>query len=375
MSLRVDRVASKRDLHRFVTLPWEIYRDDPAWVPPLIGDTKKLFDREHHPFYEHGDVVPFLATRGGKPVGRIAAIRNTAHERFHEESVGFFGFFECVNDPAAASALVDEGRAYMRERNLPRFRGPMNPSTNEECGVLVDGFEHPPRVMMTHSPPYYDALLTGAGLAKCKDLVAYTMEDGGTVPDRLERGVNIVLKRNPGVVFRDLNMKDYANEVRRFQKVYNQAWEKNWGFVPMTAAEIEHMAKELKRVIDPGLVRFAERDGEPVGFALALPDVNQALKHANGRLFPLGLLKILWHARKINRVRVIALGLVPEMRRSGLDIVLYRDLFTYGTGKGYHTGEFSWILEDNVAMRRPMESIGDWVYKTYRIYEAPVAGR
>jgi len=282
--------------------------------------------------------------------------------------VGFFGFFECERDPEAAAALLDAARAFARERGLPRVRGPMNPSTNEECGILVEGFDTPPSVMMTHSLPYYDALLQECGAEKAKDLVAYVMHDTG-LPDLLRRGAAVAERRNPGLTVRPLDMKNFAAEVERFRRVYNAAWERNWGFVPMTDAEVDHMAAELRRVIDPGLVRFAIRNGETVGFAFALPDVNQALRHANGRLFPFGLLKILWHMRRIDSVRVIALGLLPEVRRSGIDVILYRDVFAYGTGKGYHRGEFSWILEDNRAMRRPLDAMGAEVYKTYRIYE------
>lgn len=367
MSLIVEPVESGKDLHRFAVLPWDLYRSDPMWVP-LIGEFKKLFDRAKHPFFQHGDVVPFLARRDGRVVGRIAAIRNRAHEDFHGEAMGFFGFFECEDDQETARALVDAVRGWLKEQGLPRFMGPMNPSTNEECGILVDGFQYPPMVMMTHSLPYYDALLKGSGLAKAKDLLAYVMHDEG-LPERLVRGAKIAAKRNPGVTYRPLDMKDFDNEVERFRQVYNQAWERNWGFVPMTDAEVTHMAKELKQVIDPGFVRFAERDGQTIAFAFALPDVNQALRHANGRLLPFGLFRILWNMRKINACRVLALGLVPEVRRSGIDVVLYRDLFEYGTKKGIHTGEFSWILEDNTAMRRPLDAIGAEVYKTYRIYD------
>jgi ribosomal protein S18 acetylase RimI-like enzyme len=225
--------------------------------------------------------------------------------------------------------------------------------------------------MMPHGRPYYDALLKGAGLEKAKDLLAYYIE-GREVPERLERGGALVEKRNPNVTVRPFDKKRFASEVEKFRTVYNSAWERNWGFVPMTDHEIDHMAKQLKQVLDPGLIRIAEIDGQPVGFALALPDLNQALRHADGRLFPLGLPKILWYARKINRARVLVLGVVKEYRKLGIDVIMYRDLFRYGMEKGYYAGEFSWILEDNMAIRRPLEAFGAEVYKTYRVYQGSV---
>ncbi len=370
MKPTIEPVRSGRDLHDFVTYPWTVYRDDPHWIPPLIGDVKDLLRPGKNPFFEHGEIQPYLARRDGRIVGRIAAIRNRNHEEFHQEAAGFFGFYESADDPEAARALVETALGYARERGLTRIYGPVNPSTNDDCGALVDGFDTPPMVMMPHGRPYYDALLTGAGLTKAKDLLAYFME-AHEVPARLERGADIAQRRNPGVVVRPFDKSRFREEVERFRTVYNQAWERNWGFVPMTDHEIDHMAKQLKPVLDPGLIRIAELDGKPIGFALGLPDLNQALKHANGRLFPFGLIKILWAARKIKRARILVLGVLKEYRRQGIDVIMYRDYFRYGMEKGIHVGEFSWILEDNLAMRTPLENFGAEAYKTYRIYEAP----
>jgi hypothetical protein len=373
MPLRVEPVRTSRDLHRFVTLPWKLYADDPAWVPPLIGETKKIFDPEKNPFFRHGEMQAYLALRDETVVGRIAAIRNRNHEEFHGEATGFFGFFESVDDVEVARGLLETVKEYLRSRHLDTMLGPVNPTTNDECGVLVDGFEHPPAVMMTHSPPYYDGLLKRAGVEKAKDLLAFLMHDEG-MPERLVRGAKIARKRNPDVVVRPMDKKRFRAEVEIFRRIYNAAWERNWGFVPMTDPEIDHMADQLKQIVDPGLVRIAEKNGEPIGVALGLPDVNQALRHANGRLFPLGLLKILWHSRRIDLARFAVLGLLPEHRRSGVDVLLYHDLFAYGTSHGFHRGEFSWILEDNEAIVRPLRSMGAEVYKTYRLYRAAVNG-
>ncbi len=370
MSLNVTPVRSARDLHRFTLFPWTVYRGDPDWVPPLIGDFKKLFDPTKHPFHLHSEVQPFLAERNGTVVGRIAAIWNRNHQEFHDEDIGFFGFFETIDDREVAAALFDAAAAWLRERGLTAMRGPASFSSNEEWGLLVDGWNGPPKVMMTYNPRWYPPLLDACGFAKAKDLVAYFLDDERP-PERLVRGAEIVAKRNPDVVVRPINMKRFGEEVRIIRELYNKSWEKNWGFVPMTEAEIEHMARELRPVVDPGLVMIAEKAGEPIGFSLSLPDAYEALKHANGRLFPFGLIKLLWHSRKIKSIRTLTLGVVPEHRRSGVDALMYLQLFRYGGGKGYREGEFSWMLEDNVAIRKPMENIGARVYRTYRIYERP----
>jgi GNAT superfamily N-acetyltransferase len=246
------------------------------------------------------------------------------------------------------------------------LRGPACFSSNEEWGLLVDGFDSPPRVMMPYNPPRYGAYLEQNGFTKAKDLVAYYLDD----PDPPERIVRVAEKmaERKGVIVRTLDMRHFNREVEKIRRVYNRAWEKNWGFVPMTESEIEHMAKELKPVVKPDLVLIAEHGDEPVGFALALPDLNAALKHANGRLFPFGLFKILWHARKIRMLRVLTLGLVPEFRGTGIDQLLYLRIFEGGQKLGIVEGEFSWILEDNQPMRRALDKLGAQVYKTYRVY-------
>lgn len=365
--IQVEPVRGRRDLGRFLRLPWRIYQRDSAWVPPLLVDQKTLLNRDKHPFHQHADVEYFLAWRGDDLVGRIAAIVNHRHVEFHDERTGFFGFFESVHDPAVGVALLGAAEAWVAARRMERIRGPMNLSTNEECGLLVAGFEDPPLVMMAHHPPYYADLLEAAGYAKAKDLLAYWLDDS-TPPERLVRGVARVEARL-GVRVRPLELRRFREEVARIQEVYNSAWERNWGFVPMTDAEFAHLARDLRPVVEPSLCVIAETDAEPVGFALALPDYNQALSRIDGRLFPLGLFKLLWYRRKIDRARVLTLGLKPGYRRTGLDAVLYLRLFQAGARTGYHRGECSWILEDNWDMRRGLERMGARVHKTYRIYE------
>ncbi|MBU1950778.1 MAG: GNAT family N-acetyltransferase, partial [Candidatus Eisenbacteria bacterium] len=258
-------------------------------------------------------------------------------------------------------------RAWLAERSLPVFRGPVNPSTNETCALLIDGFDDPPQIMMPYNLPEYAVLLEGSGLKKAKDLVAYTATTAD-VPETLVKRATAAAERT-GVIIRALNKKDMRNEVKRVQKVYNSAWEKNWGFIPMTPAELDHMADELGQIAEPKLVCFAEKDGEPIGFGLGLPDFHQALRYANGRLLPFGLLKILWHRRKINRARVLALGVLAPYRRLGIDQLMYIWLWQNAKEIGIYNGEFSWILEDNIPMRTAADHLGSKVYKTYRIYE------
>lgn len=370
--LRIVPVEDADAREAFVRLPWRIYRDSPRWVPPLLADVRTMLDPDEHPFHIHSDVRLFLALRGGRPVGRVAAIHNTRHVARHDEPVGFFGFFETERDPETAGALLDAAGDWLRGRGLETMRGPASFSTNEEAGLLVEGFHLPPAVMMPYNPPWYRDLLEGHGFREAKTLVSYWL-DHNQPPDYLLRAEKLVKRRYPGVTVRALRMEDWDREVERIRTLYNDAWRDNWGFVPMTDAEFRHLAKDLKPVVDPELALIAEDEaGEPVGFALSLPDLNQAIRHVNGRLFPFGLLKILWHARKIDVARVITLGLVEDYRGKGLDALLYLETFRRGAERGIEAGEFGWVLEDNASMRRPLEKFGAEVHKRYRLYDRPL---
>jgi hypothetical protein len=373
MAVRVHAVASARDLARFVELPWRLYRGDSAWVPPLRRDVRARFDRAKEPFYEHGDAQPFLALESERAVGRIAAVVNSAHNDFHRDRVGFFGFFECEDDPAAARALFDAAASWVGERGMTALRGPASFSMNDECGSLTSGFEDPPTILMPYNPAYHARLYEAAGFSKAKDLFAYWI-DAREAPERMERVAAAARARN-GLSVRSARMKTFDREVDEIWRIYNDAWQRNWGFVPMSRGEMTHMARELRPVVDPELLLFAETGGEAIAFALALPDWNQALRHANGRLLPLGWLKIWWHSRRIRRARVITLGVVEGHRSSGADVVLFHELLLRGRRKGLIGGELSWVLEDNVPMRRPIERAGGRIYKSYRIYERPIAER
>ena len=366
----VEVVATdgKPALKEFIRFPYGVYRGYTNWVPPLEIAMKELLDREKHPFYLNAHAEFYLARQNGRVVGRIGAIVDKAHNRFHEENAGFFGFFECVDDPAVAEALLSRARQWCFDRGATFLRGPVNPSQNYECGMLVDGFDASPMVMMPYNPPYYPALLEKAGLQKVKDLYAYISHADRIDMKKIGRVADKVLATN-GVKVRPINMKDFQGDVERVWDVYGKAWERNWGFVPMSREEFFAMSKEMKQILKPDLVLIGEVGDRVVGFALALPDVNVALRPANGRLLPTGLLKILYYQRLIKSVRVLALGVVEEFRPSGLAAAFYATLVRNARKLGYGDCEMSWILEDNTLMNRSLEVMGAKRYKTYRIYE------
>ncbi len=365
-------VTTSAQWREFIQLPWKIYRGDPHWVPPLIMDLKKLLDKKHHPFFQHSQADFFLARRNGETVGRIAAILNSNHNKFHHERCAFFGFFETVNDHAVAAALLERAADWAREKGMATLRGPANYSSNDTWGLLVDGFDKPPAILMAYNPRYYADLIEPVGFGKAMDLYAWWMTDAhGINPKILRVGEKVLTEEN--IRLRTLNMKNFWGEVEIVKKIYNDAWSNNWGFVPMTDAEFEFLAKDLKPVVDPRLVLVVEKDGAPVGLSLSIPDYNVALKKINGRLLPFGLLKVLYHKRSIKHVRVITLGVVRKLQtNSGIGAALYMETFRHGVAAGFHQGEFSWTLENNALINRGMKLLGAEIYKRYRIYERAV---
>jgi hypothetical protein len=377
LEIEVKPARSSADRQRFLDFPYNLYRGNAHWVPPLRMAQRDILNTSRHPFYKTSDVEMFLARRNGRVVGRIMAILNRAHNEFHNEHAGFFGFFEVENDRPAAASLLDAARDWVRSRGADLIRGPMNPSTNYECALLVDGFEMDPMVMMTYNPAYYVELLEEYGMNKAVDLYAYDI--GAHYFNHSEKLQRVAerLRKKSNISVRAVDMKKFKDEVGIIRQVYNDAWSRNWGFVPMTEDEFEHLAKDLKQIVDPRVVLIAEQANEggrskPVGFLLAVPDINRALKKINGRLLPFGLLKLLWHSRKINTIRVITMGGIVEFQNLGMGSVFLDEIYRRGPAAGYPTGEMSWVLENNVMMNRAAELIGGRRTKTYRIYEMPV---
>jgi GNAT superfamily N-acetyltransferase len=357
----------------FIDLPYRLYRNHPHFVPPLRRERRDLFDKARHPFFRHAEGAFFLARRDGRPVGRIEAIVNHAHNQFHDDRVGFFGAFESEDDRAVSEALLESAARWLGERGLQVMRGPVTHSTNEETGLLIEGFEEPPMIGMPYNPPYYATLLEAFGLTKAKDVYGWEVRAEQTIPEKIHRVADIV-RKSTNVVVRRANFADYAGEIRRAMGVYNASWTRNWGFVPLTEAEFVHAAEQLRPVLErfPEGVLLAEVAGRAVGFCLAVLDVNQALARVqDGRLFPFGFWHLYRGLRRIDQIRVMALGILPEFRHRGIDALLYLDLLSRGQRLGYRRAEIGWTLEDNRAMNRAIR-MGGRHHKTYRLYEAPL---
>ncbi len=373
--VQVTPVRGPAEKMEFIRFAYGIYRDDPSWVPPLEMERKDFLDPKKNPFFEYGELELFLARRGTQVVGRIAAIRNPRHMEIHGTREGFFGLFECVNDAGIARVLLDTAAAWLRGRGMDAMLGPANLSSNQDWGLLVDGFGTPPAIMMPHNPPYYQALLETCGLTKAKDLYAFELSSSAEPPEKVVR-IAEKMRQREGITVRPVNLKDFKGEVERIRDIYNSAWEKNWGFVPFTDAEFDHLAKEMKTIVRPELALMAEVKGEPVAFSLTLPDANQALKAAGGRLtqygLPIGLAKLVLASRRINRLRLVILGIKEGYRRRGLDAILYLDTLRTAKRLGYVGGEISWTLEDNHLVNRAIESMGAQRSKTYRVYQRPL---
>jgi GNAT superfamily N-acetyltransferase len=366
--MEIVAADNPKALKQFVEFPYRLYRDYPHYVPPLRIAVKELLDREKHPFYKDAEAEFFVAKKDGQIAGRVAAIVDKAHNRFHRENAGFFGFFECIDDQAVADALLQRAKRWVFDRGAKFLRGPVNPSTNYECGTLVEGFDSDPMVMMPYNPEYYPVLLERAGLHKSKDLFAWLSNANTIDIKKIDRVADKAVKGN-GVTVRPIDMKNFDADVENVWNIYNSAWERNWGFIPMSKEEFQLQGKEMKQILKPDLVLIGEVEGRVVGFALALPDINQALKPAQGKLIPTGLIKILYYQRLVKSVRVLALGVVEEYRASGLAAGFYATLVRNARKLGYGDCEMSWILEDNVLMNRSLEVMGAKRYKIYRIYE------
>jgi GNAT superfamily N-acetyltransferase len=361
----------------FIFFQWEPYKGNAYWVPPLISERREFYTT--HPFHEHAKVAMFLAQRGGRTVGTIYATDNFRHNEFQHENVGMFGGFECLDDQAVAHALFERAENWLRAQGRSAIRGPFNFSTNEECGLLIDAFDDAPRVMMTYNPPYYQGLIEHEGYVTAMDLLAYRLEVNAQAglanfPPKLKRIMDKTMQRD-GIVIRKIDVKHLDEEVARIIPIYNSSWAQNWGFVPMTEAEFEHLAHGMKAVLDPDLLYVVEAKGEPIGVALTLPDVCDPLRRAYPKpgtpeLWTLAKFMFNYRVRKTQKyIRVLIMGVLPQYRRSGIDALLMATTADAAMKKGYTVGEASWILENNGPMRQGLENIGWKIYKTYRIFE------
>ena len=365
-------VSGKRDLKAFIRLPFRLHRDSP-WVPPLIMERKEFLDRDKNPFFEHAEAEYFLAERDGEVVGRITAHIDFRWDEYQGGNDGMFGFFESENDPETARALVDAATGWLRARGRERMLGPMDFTTNDECGILIEGYDLNPMVLEPWHPPYYRELLEGLGMTKSMDLLMWELHLGTLKQgDRFHEFIEEAARKSEtehGVTVRQMRKRDLEAEVTRFMEVYNEAWGPNWGFVPITEEEVAFQAKNLKPILDENWAMIAEREGEVVGAALTLPDVNEVLARMNGRLLPFGWWHFLTGRRKVDQVRVFALGVKPQYQHFGVAAALYvrhKEVAARVRQKG---GEMGWILEVNEPMNRAMEGMGGRVVKRYRLYE------
>jgi GNAT superfamily N-acetyltransferase len=376
MSVTVTPVSGRRDIDAFIKLPFRLYRDDPNWVPPLLYLERQRFSAKTNPFLQHADHQLFLAHRDGQVVGRISAQVDHEHNRFHQERTGFFGFFESEDDGEVAQLLLETAEGWLRERGMEAARGPLSFSINQEVGLLVDGFDTQPMIMMAHSRPYYGRLIEGAGFSKVMDLYAwkYNLE---TVPPKAHRAVE-TLRQRPEITVRTGDIHRFDEEIATILDTFNSAWSKNWGFVPVTPAEARHLAKELRTIVDPNLAVIVEVDGKTAGVVLVVPDLNEAIRDLNGRLFPFGWAKLLWRIKvsKIKSGRLMIMGVKKEYRTRkylAMAYLLCDEIYYRARDGGYRRAEFSWTLEVNTAVNTIIRNIGIGLYKTYRLYEKPLS--
>jgi hypothetical protein len=372
--ITIKKVETKKELTQFIDFPHDLYKDNPFYVPELFMSQKALLDKKKSNFHKHSKADYFLALKDGKIAGRIAAIRNNNHIEFTGEQVGFFGFFDVINDYRVAEMLLDTAKDWIKSEGLTAVFGPENYSGNETCGSLIEGFDSSPVAMMTYNFPYYNEFLEKYGFTKAMDLLAYRL-DTDTMPEKLIQVSKLLENRlkQHDIVIRNLNMKDWDKELIGFRKVYNEAWQQNWGFVPMTDAEFSAMCDELKMIVIPDFVFIAEKNGEMIGISATIPDIYQIFKHIpRGRLFPFGLFKYLYYRKKIDIVRVIILGVLNEHRRLGLDAVFYAKTVEMARKYKIKFGEASWILENNEMMNKALVNIGGYVYKKYRIFRKDI---
>lgn len=368
--ISVKAVVTRKEKSQFFKLPWRLYRNDPNWIPPLRQNQLELLNYKSHPYYDHNEIQTFLALRDGEPVGRVAAITNSVHCERYKERRGFFGFFESEDDQRIADALFDAVKQWFSQRDVHAIRGPMNPSMNYECGLLIDGFDTPPTFMMTYNHPYYAALIENCGFEKVEDMYAFwghiDMISG------LDKKLDFVIeecKRRFDLKLRPMDRSRFREEVRMFLDIYNRSLVGTWGFAPMSEGEVDHMASSLKHLIVPEMTTVAEADGQVIGATFGLLDYNPRIKQIDGRLFPFGFIKLLRNKKAIKRVRIIAANVIPEYQKWGVGLVLLNRVLPDALAWGIEEGEFSWVLESNHLSFKTLKRSGAKITKQYRLYD------
>jgi GNAT superfamily N-acetyltransferase len=365
----VTSVSTKEEKKRFTNFIYPFYEDEEHWVPPLRMDQKKLIDKDKNPFFENAGMALFLAEKDGKDVGRIAAIVDHRFNEFHDTKTGHFGFFECIDDQHTADLLFRVASDWLRDKGMNKVVGPASPSMMDTIGVLIEGFDKDPYIMMPYNFPYYDELIKTAGFSKEMDMYAYIVDTETVAVDRMNRAMEIVKHRLPGIEIRPVNLKKMKSEIKIIREIFNQAWKDNWGFIPLTEKEFQAAGKDLKMIIDTDYAHIAEIDGEPVAFSIGLPNINEILKDLNGKLFPFGFIKLLWGKNKIKGLRTALMGVLPEYQGRGIDALLHQRSIKNGLEtEGKTVSELSWILESNPEMVRVAERIGGSLDKSYRMY-------
>jgi len=369
--LRVFPVVSRRDKKRFLNYPWTLYRDDPLWIPPLRQNQKELVNYQKHPFYDDAEIETFLAERDGEICGRVAAILNHAHNRTHpEDQRGFIGFFECINDQEVANGLLNAAKDWFAARHVSDLRGPVNPSLNYECGMLVENFKMSPTFMMTYNPPYYPDLWEQYGFVKAQDMytfIGYT-DEIEEMDTKIEQIAEQAAERF-NVTTRGISKKNFQKDVETFLHIYNASLEGVWGHVPMSADEVRHTAKSLRFLIVPSLTLIAEIEGKAVGSILGLLDYNPRIKAMDGRLFPFGFLKLLWNRKSIPRIRMVSTNVLPAYQMWGVGVILAGNMLKPAIKHGMAEGEFSWVLESNKLSRKTLERADLFREKVHRLYD------
>ncbi|NCQ11595.1 MAG: hypothetical protein GW809_05525 [Bacteroidetes bacterium] len=364
----VHIVSTKAQLKEFILFPYKHYKNEPNWVTPLLMDEKKLVDTKNNPTYEKIDAVFFLAEKNGEICGRIGAFNNHVYADYHNENVGFFGMFECIEDQAVASLLFKVAIDWLVEQGRTSILGPFNPTMLDTLGILIEGFDKDPVIMMPYTKSYYPKLIEGAGFEKAMDLFTYYVDKEMVNLERVEKASSLIMQRTKGLTVRYVNLKEFDREISIFRDIFNKAWAKNWGFQPISVKVFAKLAKDLKPVLEEDFAVIASVDGNPVGFSVAIPDYNFALKKINGRLLPFGLFKLLYLKRKITKIRIALMGIIPEYHGKGIDVMMHKEAIVNGIRKGYSSAELGWVLESNMNMVRLAERMGAVLDKKYRIY-------